>query len=192
MSIPGGATEVPKPWNAIYTRFQHERAIAQHLMNKGIETFLPLYSSMHQWKDRKKQISAPLFPCYVFLRSGRERKLEIVSTPGVVGLIGSASGPSEIPAMEIEAVRRAIESPSAVSPHPFLTRGDRVRIKFGPLEGTEGILVRNKNSFRLILSVGMLGRSAAVEIDIAAVERIADRLISARQQGPTAIPRTAA
>ncbi len=192
MSIPSAATEVPSPWNAIYTRFQHERAIAQHLMNKGIETFLPLYSSMHQWKDRNKQISAPLFPCYVFLRSGRERKLDIVSTPGVVGLIGSASGPSEIPAMEIDAVRRAIESPSSVRPHPFLTCGDRVRIKFGPLEGTEGILVRNKNSFRLILSVGMLGRSAAVEIDIAAVERIPDRLISARPQRPAASPRTAA
>src|SRR5271169_4967839 len=98
MSIPSAATEVPRPWNAIYTRFQHERAIAQHLRNKGIETFLPLYSSMHRWKDRNKQISAPLFPCYVFLRSGRERKLDIVSTPGVVGLIGSASGPSEISA----------------------------------------------------------------------------------------------
>ena len=179
-------------WYAVYTRHQHERAIAQHLANKGIETFLPLYSTVHRWKDRNKQISTPLFPCYVFLRGNRERKLDIVSTPGVVGLIGSSSGPSEIPSCEIESVRRAVESSSTIAPHPFLASGDRVRIKFGALEGTEGILVRCKNLFRLVLSVEMLGRSAAVEVDIAAVERIAERLNSVRPVLRAALPKSAA
>jgi transcription antitermination factor NusG len=190
--MPTPSVETLPAWYAVYTRYQHERVIAQHLTNKGIETFLPLYSAVHRWKDRNKEITAPLFPCYVFLQCSRERKLEIVSTPGVVGLIGSPSGPSEIPATEIETVRRAVESSSPIRPHPFLASGDRVRIKFGPLEGTEGILVRNKNLFRLIISVEMLGRSAAVEIDIAAVERVSNRLISARPCQPAAIPRSAA
>jgi transcription antitermination factor NusG len=190
--LPTPSAETLSPWYAVHTRFQHERVIAQHLMNKGIETFLPLYSAVHRWKDRNKEISAPLFPCYVFLRSSREHKLDIVSIPGVVSLIGSPSGPSEIPATEIETVRRAVESSSPIRPHPFLVSGDRVRIKFGALEGTEGILIRSKNLFRLIISVEMLGRSAAVEIDITAVERVSNRLISARPWQPAALPRSAA
>lgn len=194
MTQPTAQTFVPSqsPWYAVYTRHQHERMIAQHLTSKGIETFLPLYSSVHRWKDRNQRITAPLFPCYVFLRSSRERKLDIVTTPGVLGLIGSSNGPSEISFSEIESVRRAVESFSPMGPHAFLASGVRVRIKYGPLEGAEGILIRSKNLYRLIISVEMLGRSAAVEVDIAAVEQISERLNSARPLQRAALPQSAA
>jgi transcription antitermination factor NusG len=160
-------------WFALYTRHQHENAVARALSNRGIEAFLPRYNVVRRWKDRNKQLRLPLFPCYVFVHSSLDRKFDILSSaPGIVGLVGSEGRPSAIPGDEIESVRRAVESKFQVEPHPFLICGDRVRVKFGPMEGAEGILVRKKNLFRLVVSVEILGRSAAVEIDGAAVERV--------------------
>jgi transcription antitermination factor NusG len=158
-------------WYALYTRHQHEKTIARILSNKGHEVFLPLYSTSHRWQDRTKQLYLPLFPGYVFLRGGLDRRLQILSTPGVYAIVGCAGRPAVIPQAEIEAVYRLVESPLRVEPHPFLKYGERVRVKSGPLQGLEGILVARKNLFRLIISVEMLGRSAAVEVDIRSVEQ---------------------
>lgn len=162
-------------WYALYTRHQHEKAVARSLANKGFETFLPLYTVLNRWKDRIKQISLPLFPCYVFLRGGMERRLEILTTPGIHALVGSGGRPAVIPQEEIEAVRRVIEKRMSVEPHPFLKCGDWVRVTSGPLEGVEGILIRKKNFFRLIISVELLKVSAAMEVDASMVERVARR-----------------
>lgn len=159
-------------WYALYTRHQHEKAVERILSSKGFETFLPLYNAVHRWKDRNKQLLLPLFPSYVFVQSYLDRRLEILSTPGVFGLVGTAGHPSPISREEVESVRLAVESSFRVEPHPFLNCGDRVRITSGPLEGTEGVLIRKKNAFRLVLSVQILGRSAAVEIDDATVEKV--------------------
>lgn len=159
-------------WHALYTRHQHEKVIAQALSNKGFEVFLPLYTVTHRWKDRTKQLSLPLFPCYVFLREAFERHLDIVTTPGVHSFVGSAGRPAVIPQEEIEAVRQVVRGNLRVEPHPFLKCGAWVRIKSGPLEGIEGILVRKKNLFRLVLSVELLERSATVEVDAAVIERV--------------------
>ncbi len=160
-------------WYALYTRHQHEKAVAQSLSSKGFEIFLPLYTVAHRWKDRTKQLSLPLFPCYVFFRGGLDRWLQIVTTPGVNAVVGCGGRAGVIPQTEIEDVRQVVESSLRVEPHPFLNCGDRVRIKSGPLVGIEGILIRKKNLFRLILSVAMLGKSAAVEVDASLVERVA-------------------
>jgi len=159
-------------WYALYTRHQHEKTVARILSNKGHDVFLPLYGVAHRWQDRTKQLSLPLFPCYVFLRGGLDRRLQILSTPGVYTIVGWAGRPAVIPQAEIDAVRRLVESSLRVEPHPFLKCGDRVRVKSGPLQGLEGILVRKKNVFRLVISVEMLGRSAAVEIDGSCLERV--------------------
>jgi len=164
---------VSAAWYAIYTRHQHEKAVAQILSNKGLEIFLPLYRVAHRWQDRTKQLSLPLFPCYLFLRGGLDRRLQILTTPGVHTIVGWAGRPAVIPEVEIDAVRRAVESFLRVEPHPFLKCGDWVRVKSGPLQGLEGILVRKKNLFRLVLSVELLGRSVAVEVDACMVERVA-------------------
>jgi transcription antitermination factor NusG len=158
-------------WFAIHTKYQHEDLAAQSLAYKGFEVFLPQYTSVRQWSDRTKALCAPLFPCYLFLREGAEHQLNILTTPGVHGLVGFAGVPAIIPDVEIEAVRRTIARCAHVEPHPFLKCGDWVRVKCGPLEGIEGILVRNKKQFRLVLSVELVQKSAAVEVDAWMVER---------------------
>jgi transcription antitermination factor NusG len=160
------------PWYAIYTRHQHEKMVAQILTSKGFEAFLPLYSTTHNWKDRTKALLLPLFPCYVFLKGGIERRLQIVTTPGIYGLVSSGGQPAAIPDFEIEAIRRAVESGARIEAHPFLKCGNWVRVKCGPLAGIEGILVRKKNISRLVLSVEILGTSAAMEVAAFQVEAV--------------------
>jgi len=162
-------------WHALYTRHQHEKAIAHALSYKGFEVFLPLYSAAHRWKDRSKELLLPLFPCYVFLRGGLERRLDIMTTPGIHMMVTSGGNPAVVPDEEMYAVRQLVEKAQRVEPHPFLTSGDWVRVKFGPLMGAEGVLVRKKNLFRLVVSLEILGRSAAAEVDVSMVERINPR-----------------
>jgi transcription antitermination factor NusG len=159
-------------WYAIYTRHQHEKAVAQILTSKGFEIFLPLYVSFSRWSDRTKMLSLPLFPCYVFLKGGLDRRLDLVTTPGIHSLVSCAGQPAAISTVELNALRRALESGASIEPHPFLKCGDWVRVKSGPLAGVEGILVRKKNLCRLVLSVEMLGKAASVEIDGFLVEKI--------------------
>jgi len=170
-NVQNGTASNP-PWRAIYTRHQHEKVIAQVLIAKGLDVFLPLYNSARRWKDRTVQLALPLFPCYLFLRGLEERRLEVVTTPGIVSILSINGEPATIPESEIESVRRAIEWGNRVEPHPFLRCGDRVRVITGPLQGLEGILVRKKSLCRLVLSVELLQRSAAVEVDVSSVERI--------------------
>ena len=164
--------DISGAWCAIYTRHQHEKVIAQILSAKGLEVFLPLYNATRRWKDRTMHLSLPLFPCYLFLRGMKERRLEVVTTPGIVFILAINGEAATIPESEIESVRRVIEWGNRVEPHPFLRCGDRVRVISGPLQGLEGILVRKKNLCRLVLSVEILERSAAVEVDVSAVERV--------------------
>ncbi len=159
-------------WYAIYTRHQHEKTVARILTSKGFETLLPLYSAVRRWKDRTKLLSLPLFPSYVFLKGGLERPLDILTTPGIHALVSTAGQPAPIPHADIEAIRRAVESGASVEPHPLLKCGEWVRIKCGPLEGIQGILVRKKNLYRLVLSVEILGKAASVEIDAFLIERL--------------------
>jgi len=157
-------------WCALYTRHQHEKAVAGALHAKGFEVLLPLYDSTRQWKDRKKLLSLPLFPCYVFVRGALSRRLQVMTTPGIHMIVCIGDQVALIPEAEIEALRKTVNGPYRVEPHPFLKCGDRVRVKRGALEGVEGILVRKKNLCRLILSVHMLAQSISVEIDALDVE----------------------
>ncbi|OFW37985.1 MAG: hypothetical protein A3J28_04420 [Acidobacteria bacterium RIFCSPLOWO2_12_FULL_60_22] len=159
-------------WHALHTRYQHEKVVAELLTRQGFETFLPLYTTVHRWKDRTKRLSLPLFPCYVFLRGGFDRRLQILKTPGVHAIVESAGRPGVIPELEIAAIQRAVENSLRIKPHPFLETGDWVKIKSGPLVGLEGILVRKQDQLRLVLSVEMLGRSVAVEVDPLHAEQV--------------------
>ena len=159
-------------WWALYTRHQHERTVADALSSKGFEVFLPTYDSVRRWKDRSKVLSLPLFPCYVFVRGGVDRRLQIVSTPGIHMILTHGDTFAAIPEVEIEAIRRTVQGNLRVEPHPFLRCGDRVRVTRGSIQGVEGILVRKKNIFRLVLSVEMLAQSVGVEVDAADVEPV--------------------
>jgi transcription antitermination factor NusG len=167
-----GSAEDASPWWAIYTRHQHEKTVAQVLATKGFDVFLPLYDSVRRWKDRSKTLSMPLFPCYVFVRGGLSRRLHVLTTPGVHTILYHGERIAIIPNGEIDAVRRVVESPSRVEPHPFLRCGETVRVTRGSLEGVQGVLVRKKSMYRLVLSVEMLAQSVAVEIDATDVEPV--------------------
>ena len=159
-------------WWALYTRHQHEKVVAEMLGTKGLEVFLPLYESTRRWKDRSKILSLPLFPCYVFVRGGLNHRLQVLTTPGVHMVLSRGEHVAIIPEEEIQAVRTIVEGPSRVEPHPFLKCGQQVRVTRGCFEGIEGILVRKKNLYRLVLSVDMVAQSVAVEIDASDVEPV--------------------
>src|SRR5215472_11042048 len=159
-------------WYALFTRHQHEKSVAHALRLKGFDVYLPLYRTVRRWQDREKQLWLPLFTCYVFLCGGMDRQLQVLTTPGLLHIVGSSGRPAIVQREQLDGIRQMVESPLRVEPHPFLSRGDRVRVTSGPLFGLEGILTRTKAATRLVISLELLGRSAAVEIDAAQVERI--------------------
>jgi transcription antitermination factor NusG len=175
-------------WYALYTRHQHEKVVAGMLSAKGFETFLPLRTSIHRWKNRNKTLSLPLFPSYVFLKANiTDRRLDILTTPGIHNIVSNGGQPAPISSTEIEAIRRVIETGLAIEAHPFLKCGDWVMVTRGMLTGIRGILVRKKGSCRLVLSVEMLGKAAAVEVDATSVEPLrASRRVSVAE--PTRFP----
>jgi transcription termination/antitermination protein NusG len=171
-------------WFALYTRHQHEKSVARLLSGKGVETFLPLYNAAHRWKDRVRRLSLPLFPNYLFVFAGLDQWGAILQVPGVYDFVRLSGSPAPMPAEEIETVRRVVERGLPAEPYLFLKSGDRVRLRTGPLEGIEGILVRKKNFYRLVISVELLVRSVAVEVDTVDIERVAE--------GSAAVPSHAA
>jgi transcription antitermination factor NusG len=162
---------MPMGWYAAYTRHQHEKSAAQILREKGFDVLLPLYQVAHRWKDRTQVVSLPLFPCYLFTRVNLGTRLQVLQTPGICQLVEFAGRPVSVPDQEIISLKTLVQSSARYEPHPFLHSGDRVHIKQGPLAGIEGILVRFKNQYRVVLSVELLQQSVAVEVDLAGIER---------------------
>jgi transcription antitermination factor NusG len=159
-------------WYAVYTKHQHEKSAASFLARKGFEVLLPVYRAAHRWKDRMQVVALPVFPCYLFLRTRLQRKLEILQTPGVFWLVGNGGHASLVPESDIESIRKITESSAHFEPHPYLESGDRVRVVAGPMTGVEGILTRVKNRCRVILSVELLQKAVAVEVELSAVARL--------------------
>jgi len=153
-------------WYAVYTKSRHEKRIKEQLDGRSIESFLPLYQAVHRWKDRRVRISLPVFPGYLFVRiSLLEHRLPVVAVPGVVNLVGRPGCPTPIAEQEIEALRICSVRGHRMVPHPYLIAGGRVRVRNGPLADMEGILIRQKGKSRLILSVNLIARAVAVEVD---------------------------
>jgi transcription antitermination factor NusG len=157
-------------WYAIYTKFQHEKSAARVLEKKEFEVFLPVYRTVHRWKDRNQILTLPLFPCYLFLRTDLNRKADVMRTAGVRFIVENAGRACAVPNEELESVRKICKANLQVQPHAFLKQGELVRVRKGPLAGTEGFFVRLKNEYRIVVTVGLLKQSVAAEIDLADVE----------------------
>lgn len=155
----------PPNWFAVSTRPRHERVVAQGLTTLGLETFLPLYRSRRRWSDRTKELELPLFAGYVFARFGVLERVPILRTPGVRSIVSLGKFPTPIPDHEIQALQQMVASGVPVEPWPYLRVGQRVRLERGPLEGLEGILVQVKRGWRVVVSVNLLQRSVAAEVD---------------------------
>ena len=153
------------PWYAVRVRSRYERVIASTLCDKGYEVFLPLYRCRRRWSDRIKELESPLFPGYLFCRFDIQTRLPVLVTPGILQIVGFGETPYPVDEMEIAAIQATVLSELQVQPWPFLHVGQRVRIEFGSLSGQEGILLALKGKYRLVVSVTLLQRSVAVEIE---------------------------
>jgi transcription antitermination factor NusG len=153
------------PWFALRVKSRSEKIVATLARHKGFEEFLPLYQSRRRWSDRVKSVELPLFPGYVFCRANPEARLPILTIPGVMSFVGIGRVPAPIDDAEIAAIQRAIGAGLLAEPYPFLEIGHRVRVAEGPLRGMEGFLVDVRKEQRIVVSVTLLKRSVAVEID---------------------------
>ncbi len=161
-----------REWFAVRVRSNFESTVGAMLDYKGVEQFLPTYRERRAWADRMKTIDVPLFPGYIFCRIDPNRRNDVLTVRGVVGIVGSGKVPVAVSPVEIESIRTAVQSHMAVKPCPFLRVGQAARIRSGPLAGVEGILTKVKNAHRIILSITLLQRSVAVEVDSACIARL--------------------
>jgi transcription antitermination factor NusG len=166
------ASHVEPHWFAAYTFAHHEKRVATELDARNVERFLPLYTSVRRWKDRRVQLELPLFPGYVFVRLPLSERLRVVQIPSVVRLVGFGGLPTALPDNEMDAMRSGLSHGLAAEPHPFLTVGRRVRITAGPFAGLEGILKRKKNSLRVVVSLELIQCSIAVDVDACDVQSV--------------------
>jgi transcription antitermination factor NusG len=167
------ADQAVLPWFALQVRARQETSVADQLKGQGYERFLPFYKLRKRWSDRIKEFDAPLFPGYLFCRFNPHNRLPILKTPGVIQVVGFNNIPAAVDEAEIASIQRLVSSGIQHQPCGFLTVGDRVRISAGPLLGLEGILTGIKGNHRLVLSVSLLQRSVAVEIDSAFITQLA-------------------
>jgi transcription antitermination factor NusG len=157
--------DVPSHWHAAYTLSRHEKRVFARLKEKQIDAFLPLSRAAHRWKNRTTvTVELPLFPGYLFVRIPRRNRVDILSTPGVLSLVGSRGEPWPLSDFEIETLRSGLDHRNA-EPHPYLVVGERARITKGPLACMEGVLLRTKNNLRVVLTINEIASSFAVEVD---------------------------
>ena len=161
----GSFENVPGKWFAVRVKPQSERVVAIVARHKGFEEFLPLYKTRRRWSDRFKWVELPLFPGYLFCRLKEESRLPILTIPGVLHFVGVGKIPVPIDDGEIAAIQAGVQSGLMAEPWPFLDVGNRVRIEEGPLCGVEGILIEVRKKQRIVVSVSLLQRSMAVEIE---------------------------
>lgn len=168
MTMPSGFLE--PLWYAVYTTANHEKRVAHQLEERSIEHLLPLYESVRRWKDRHVRLQRPLFPGYVFVRLALRDRLRLLQIPSVVNLVSFNGQPAPLPHRDIQAIEDCLSRGHRVEPHPYLQAGRRARVKYGPLQGLEGMVLRRKNRTRFVISFDLIMRSLAVEIDEADLE----------------------
>lgn len=157
-------------WYALYTCARHEKRVVEQIERRRMSCFLPLYRSVRRWKDRRKELELALFPGYVFVHMALSNKVRVLEVPGVVRMVSFNGQPAALPAEEIEALRDRLSGHAKIEPHPYLRAGRKVRVRSGPFQGLEGVIVRRKDRCRLIFSIDLIQRSLAIELDEADLE----------------------
>lgn len=184
-SGPSNLSTVPRPsanpfadpgehrWYAVFTLPQNEKSAAKQLELREIEAFLPTYESLRVWKNRQRvKLELPLFPSYLFVRMGRGERGRVLSAPGILRIVGNQREPLPVPEATIDFLRSGLFAKS-IEPYSELVVGERVRIRSGPMQGLEGVLVRKNNNLRFVLTVDLINRHASVEIGAENLEPVA-------------------
>jgi len=162
-------------WYAITSTPRHEKRIHEYLSFRNIECFLPLYRSIHRWKNGCKHvIELPLFPGYLFVKIGLRQKVRVLEIPGVLSFVGTKVEPAPLSDFEIETLRSGLHL-KRFAPYSDFVVGEKVRIKAGPLTGLSGVLIRTSNGLRVVITLQMINQSVAVELDAADVEPLVPR-----------------
>jgi transcription elongation factor/antiterminator RfaH len=183
-----GSAQAKIPWYALQVWVRKESTIATQLESQGFECFLPKYKSLREWSDRRKEVEQPLFPGYVFCRFEYAQRRPVVVTPGVLQVVGYGRTPLAVEDREIEAIQTAVASGVQSQPWPYLEVGEKVRIHTGKLSGLEGILINFKGNHRVVLSVTLLQRSVALEVDLGWVASLEKRSETRAQRIPSVTP----
>jgi transcription antitermination factor NusG len=152
-------------WYALRVRRQYEKVIGRNLHARGFEEFVPLYRSRRRWSDRVKEVEFPLFPGYVFCRFDLKDRVPVLTIPGVSSIVGIGMVPKPVDESELNALRTVLRAGVSCAPWPFLKMGERVELLRGPLRGLEGIVLDLKSTYRLVISIELLMRSVAVEVE---------------------------
>lgn len=171
-SMPPLMGERPPDWYAVHTSPRHEKRVREHLGRRGVACFLPLFRTIHRWKNGcKAQVELPLFPGYLFVNILRSERVRVLGVPGILSFVGPRGEPAQLPEVEIETLRSGLHL-QKFEPYHQLVVGQKVRIKSGSLMGLAGVLVRSANGFRVVLTVELIKQSVAVELDAADVEPV--------------------
>ncbi len=172
-------------WYAGYTASRHEKRVAEHFVQRGVEHFLPLYETIHRWNNGRHRVQLPLFPGYIFVRIALRDRMRVIEVPGFARLVGFNSLPCPLSEAEINKMKDALNKGVVAEPYPYLTVGTRVEIRNGPMQGMTGILLRRQNKCRVVISVDLIMRSMAVEVE-------ASDVLPARRSATSAIQDAAA
>jgi transcription antitermination factor NusG len=178
-------------WFAVYTSPRHEKRVSEYLRLREIEHYLPLYQVRRKWRNGATEtLDLPLFPGYLFVRIDRGERVRVLESPGVLAFVGGTGGkPASLPETEIDALRSGLPLRHA-EPHPLLTVGQRARILSGALAGMEGVVLRRKNSLRVVLTMDMIMQSVSVEVDGSELEIVESKAPAPAQTfSPAAFPR---
>lgn len=181
ISLAEDSTQKEMLWYAGYTASRHEKRVAEHFAQRGIEHFLPLYETIHRWNNGRHRVQLPLFPGYIFVRIALRNRLHVIEVPGFVRLVGFNSLPCPLPEADINKMKEALNKGVLAEPYPYLTVGTRVEVRNGPLQGMTGILLRRQNRCRVVISVDLIMRSMAVEVEAGDVVPVGTSALSALQ-----------
>lgn len=165
LASPASGLESKTAWYALQVRSRKESYVASQIQGQGFECLLPTYKSIRKWSDRMKELEQPLFPGYLFCRFDFQNRRPVITTPGVLQIVGYGKTAIPVSNEEIQALQLAVSSGIPKQPWPYLEVGQRVRVNYGTLTGLEGILVNVKGNHRVVLSVTLLQRSVAMEVE---------------------------
>jgi len=164
-SMPAAENDDVTRWFAVYTAPKHEKRVAENIMTRNLEAFLPLYRASRHWKKRPPvTLELPLFPSYLFVRAAYRERGQILSSPGVLSIVGNGRHAVSIPDREIDALRSGIEQ-YHTEPHSYIAVGEKVNIISGPFAGFTGTLLRHRTGDRVVLTIDAIMQGVAVEID---------------------------